>query len=226
VPRPIPTELDQRAAKLREQAAGLNREQADRQEKADVALRSRLDDAHRGAAAARSAASTAATQATDLHTKATVALDEADDLEQMASKLLTSGGGHEREGADDLRELAQLRRADAASFRRRAERAEHVAQQAYDRAEHLDREASQRTDQHVDRSQSLKAMGTTADQLEAKAAALEDAADAVRYSPYAMTPAEREKAMADADRLIAKADAITPDFHGVDDEALELEYES
>jgi hypothetical protein len=212
VATPTPAALDQQAAKLREQAAGLNRRQADREEATGADYGTRLDDAHRTATTARSASAAATTQADELHDKAKESLGIAQRFEEEAARMAADGSPGGREGADDLREQAQLLRAGASSYTQRAQRSEQVARQQLDDAERADRQAFQIENGRGDQSSSLDNMRHTANQLEDKATELEQAASELRQADRAFTSEERATFLGQAQATLTRADAITPDF--------------
>jgi len=212
VATPTSAALDQQAAKLRERAAGLNRQQADRQERVGIDTGARVDDAHRAAASARAAAATATTQADDMHGKAKENLDLARKFEDDAARMANDGSPFGRDMADDLREQAQLLRAAATSYSQRATRSEQVARQQLDIAERADREAFQVGRAGYDQSASLDAMRLTANQLESKATVLEQAADEMRLADTPWLQDQRTVHLGKVQELLTQADAIRPDF--------------
>jgi hypothetical protein len=218
-PTPTPAVLDKQAAKLREHAAGLNRRQAARDEQDGTDFGTRLDDAKRSAASARQAAEAATTEAGEHHDGAKDMLARAKSFEDDAARLDAGGDVHARSLADDYREQAQAYRTAAIASTRRAERAEQAARQQLDDAERYDRDAFQTERAWDDRMRSNATMRHTANQLEEKADAYEQAADKLRTASGSPDPAQSEVLTRQASEYIAQADRITPDFSriGTDD---------
>lgn len=211
-PTRTPADLDGQAARLREYAAGLSRRQADRDEQDGTDFGARIDDAKRSATAARSAAETATAQATELHDKAKESLALAKQLEADAARFEADGSPAGRMVADDFHDQAQMCRSSAIADTRRAERAEQVARQQSEEAERHERSALQTERARSDRMDANDALRHTANQLEAKADALEAAATDLRRAADAWEPVERDALTGLAAEHQARADRITPDF--------------
>lgn len=215
-PTPTPAALDQQAARLREQAAGLNRRQADRYEAVQADHGARFDETRRTAAEARAAANTATERADEMHGRAKEALDFARRLEADADQRTLSTDPSERETADDYREQAQLARASATSYTQRAQRSEQAARQKLDEAEAADRQSVRIQRVHDDATERLDHMRHAGNSLEDKAVLLERAADELRAADRATTPQARTEQMARAQASLARADAVKPDFSRID----------
>jgi hypothetical protein len=209
---PTPAELDRQAAVLREQAAGLNRRQADRSQASYADHGGRTDDAERTSAGARSAAAAATKQADELHDKAKESLGMARKLEDDAAGMAADGSVAGREMADDFREQAQLLRAGATSYTQRAQRAEEVARQQLDAADRADRQAFQTRRAGEDETDGLDQMRHAANKLEDKAVALEQAAGEMRSADRAFTSEERTEYLGKAQATLVRAEAIRPDY--------------
>lgn len=213
---PTPAALDQEAAKLRNQAAKLEEEQADRVERTVGQHGGRFDEANRAATAARANANEAVRQANGLREGAQGLVNEATDLEEQAARLAGSSNPADRARADDLRAEAQQALAKAAGRSDRAEHAERTARQKLQEAERADRDARQIRGQSEDEADAGLPLGKAADALEQKATELEEAAGDLRQANKALTAGERDKLVKQAEGHLGKADAIKPDYTQVD----------
>jgi hypothetical protein len=212
VTTPTPAELDRQAAVLRDQAAGLNRRQADRSQASYADHGGRADDAERTSAGARSAAAAATNQANEMHDKAKESLEMARKLEEDAVGMAADGSASGREMADDFREQAQLLRAGATSYTQRAQRAEEVARTKLEEADEADRQALQTRRAGDDETDALDQMRHAANKLEDKATALEQAAGELRSADRAFTSEERTEFLGKAQATLVRAEAIRPDY--------------
>ena len=214
-------EIEQQAAKLRDQAARLNRTQADRDERTYSEYGSRVDDVDLASASSRGAAEQAHARAVELRGRAQNADMIAKDLEDKAAAMVANNEPYANEVADDFREQAQLLRAGAASDTRRAERAEQAARKELDRVEEYEREAKQIVQEGRDRNAANDNMRLTANELESKAFELEAAARSLRQAERPLIDdAEKSVHVKQAEEALQRADDMQPDFGRVETEAI------
>jgi len=212
---PTRTELLAEAGRLRSQAAGLTRRQADHTENHVAEVGGRLDAATREATAARAAVTATTAQANDLHDKAQLTLEYAGRLEAEARKLSESPEVADNQKADELLEQAALQRGTATGFTRRAAVAEQESRRQLDLADAAERRSTQLRREEYDRYYERSALGAPVDQMEAKAATLERAASQLRQASTATDPTTRATHTAAAETLVAEAARIVPDLSGV-----------
>jgi hypothetical protein len=214
---PTPAALDQQAAKLRAQAAKLNEEQADRIQRTIGEHGARIDSAQQAAASARATANQAVEQANLQREVAKMQVAEATGKEAEAARLAGSNDPAKRARADDLREEAQQTLAEASARSGRVQQAERLARQKLQEAEQADREVERIKGEYDDGIDAGRPLGPAANDLEAKAAQIEQASAKLRAANRdGLTRVEREHLTIEAEAHLVQADTITPDYSRVD----------
>lgn len=181
MPRPTPADLDRQAAQLRSRAASFDRVH-------DAQLddhNSKIHFAGVGARGARSNVERATEAAHEFREEARTLNAHADALKP-----------------EDARGL----RLQAAARTREAEKAERAVQRETDRAERYEREAAELERAQPAQQAKFAPLRQAGDQLETKAAALDEAANTLRAAERAR-PAERARLVQQADQSIARSEA-------------------
>lgn len=208
MPRPTPTQLDQQAAKLRDRAAALDRVHNTETERIGAEFGEKIDAARLAAQTARAAAEAATKQADEFQDKAKEFSGIAKDLDKSAVGAPRTPGSDYDHG-DNMQDNAQLIRSQVTVYTRRAEQAQKAAREQFDRADRHEREAARLERADSDARSPLHDLKMSGDDLETKAAALEEAAQDLRAASN-LPPTDRQKLFDRADQSIARSEAITP----------------
>ena len=215
MPTSTPADLDRQAAKLREQAAGLNRRNADRIERAQADLGQRLDETQRAATSARAAGDAATKQASELQDQAKQNLDTAKSFEDDALRTAAAGGPGSSLADNLLVDQAQKLRAAAIGLTGRAQRAQQEARRHVEQAERLDRDVDQIRHAAADDDRAGQTIWKTADDLDNKASQLEQAASDLREAGITSDATQKAALTKSAQDHLTRADGIKPDFDSI-----------